>query len=247
MYKEYCGCGRQPRSEKDMCEKITDSRLSEIFAEEGRQHGYNTITAGFMAFKEFKIRWQRTSSWADFKVSDYLEDAPEQVVRDLAHTLLARMDGEGITSYSPAMTEWMCRPEFSRTYQPIYIRRSRNIAKGDGTYKSLEESYNRLISMGLVDRDETISINWMKSSDTNPRSAGTCSVLMRCLSINNNLDNESVPDIALDLALYHQLCVINAGFNLTGDGFSDKVREIEDRFPNKKDAVNELDKLFITI
>lgn len=247
MSNGYCSCERQPRSEKDMCEKITDSRLSEIFAEEGRQYGYNTITAEFMAFKEFKVNWQRTYEWADFKVSDYLEDAPEQVVRDLAHTLFARMDGEEIVSYSPAMTEWMCRPEFSKTHQPIYIRRSRNIAKGDGTYKSLEESYNRLISMGLVERDETISINWMKPSATNPRSAGTSSVLMRCLSINNNLDNANVPDIALDFALYHYLCVINAGFNLTGDGFSDKVRDMEDRFPNRKDAANELDKFFITI
>ena len=229
-----------------MCEKITDSRLSEIFAEEGRQYGYDTITAEFMAFKEFKVNWQRTYLWADFKVSDYLEDAPEQVVRDLAHTLFARMDGE-IVPYSPAMTEWVCRPEFSKTYQPIYIRRSRNIAKGDGTYKSLEESYNRLISMGLVERDETISMNWMKPSATNPRRAGTSSVLMRCLSINNNLDNANVPDIALDFALYHYLCVINAGFNLTGDGFSDKVREMDDRFPNRKDAANELNKLFITI
>ena len=247
MSNGYCSCERQPRSEKDMCEKITDSRLSEIFAEEGRQYGYDTITAEFMAFKEFKVNWQRACEWAGFKVSDYLEDAPEQVVRDLVHTLLARIDGGELVPYSPAMTEWMCRPEFSRTHQPIYIRRSRNIARGDGTYKSLEESYNRLISMGLVERDETISINWMKPSATNPRSAGTSSVLMRCLSINNNLDNANVPDIALDFALYHYLCVINAGFNLTGDGFSDKVRDMEDRFPNRKDAANVLNKLFITI
>lgn len=230
-----------------MCEKITDSRLSEIFAEEGRQYGYNTITAEFMAFKEFKVRWQRANKWAEFKVSDYLEDAPEQVVRDLAHTLLARIDGEEIVAYSPAMIEWMCSPEFSKIHQPIYIRRSRNIAKGDGTHKSLKESYNRLISMGLVERDETISINWKRPSATNPRSAGTSSALMRCLTINNNLDDEYVPDIALDFVLYHYLCVINAGFNPTGDGFNDTIRDMEARFPNRKDAVNELNKLFITI
>ena len=54
---------------------ITDEILNEIFKKVGNDFGYD-VSAEFAAYRDFKIRWQRSYKWAEFQVSDYLKDAP---------------------------------------------------------------------------------------------------------------------------------------------------------------------------
>ena len=57
----------------------TEEILNETFKKVGNDFGYET-SAEYAAFRDLKVRWQRSYKWADFQVSDYLRDAPEEVL-----------------------------------------------------------------------------------------------------------------------------------------------------------------------
>ena len=61
-----------------MCENAEnkEQQLNEIFERIGEENGMRA-TAEFAAFTDLKVKWVRTSDWAEFRVSDYLRDAPE--------------------------------------------------------------------------------------------------------------------------------------------------------------------------
>lgn len=48
----------------------TDEILNETFKKVGNDFGCDT-PAEFAAYRDFKIRWQRSYKWAEFQVSDY--------------------------------------------------------------------------------------------------------------------------------------------------------------------------------
>lgn len=68
-----------------------------IFKEVGSEHGYDSVTAKFEEFSDFKVRWQRSYRWAEFKVSDYLKDAPDSVFRALADNIFDRIQGKDVS------------------------------------------------------------------------------------------------------------------------------------------------------
>ena len=59
---------------------VTKEELNEIFERIGNDFGYRDVTAEYAPFMDMKIKWSRTSDWARFTVSDYLEEAPSEVV-----------------------------------------------------------------------------------------------------------------------------------------------------------------------
>ena len=71
----------------------TKANLIDIVREVGEKYGFVHVKAEFAAFKELKIKWKRGSTHVDFTVSDYLEDAPDDVVNGLFGYLFAKMVG----------------------------------------------------------------------------------------------------------------------------------------------------------
>lgn len=107
--------------------------LTNIFQHIGAEYGYKTVNAEYLAVKDFKVRWQRSYDWIDFRASDYLEDAPEEVLEGLARNLFDRIAGKG-TEFSTALKEWVTRPEFCQQKQKIFLERSKyvlNTAEGE--------------------------------------------------------------------------------------------------------------------
>ncbi len=66
---------------------VTDGRLTEIFSDVGCRYGYDDVRAEFSGVKDYKVRWQRSSRWAIFTVSDYMDRAPDQALYELAESL----------------------------------------------------------------------------------------------------------------------------------------------------------------
>lgn len=100
--------------------------LRNIFQHVGAEYGYKTVNAEYLAVKDFKVRWQRSYDWIDFRASDYLEDAPEEVLEGLARNLFDRIAGKG-TEFSTALKEWVTRPEFCQQKQKIFLERSKYV------------------------------------------------------------------------------------------------------------------------
>ena len=120
-------------------------RLRACFEEAGRKYGYDTINAEFISLRDMKIRWQRSYRWADFRVSDYLQDAPDEVLSSLADSLFRRITGKD-DGVSKELCDWITASSFHRAKQNVYLSRSVNLTtEVAGTFKNLRDSYNRLI------------------------------------------------------------------------------------------------------
>jgi len=219
--------------------------LTKAFKEVGLEFGFEKVEAEYSAFKEFKVRWQRSYKWADFKVSDYLEDAPEEIVRDLAKTLFGKITGDDAEGYPQAMCDHITSPEFVKRNQPVYLKRCRNITKSskseDG--RDLKDSANRLIEMGLITKKDIKNVQFRWTKESNIRKIGNCSVLMKVVTISSILDTDMIPEFVLDYCLYHEMCHLIIGFDPTAKAHGEKFSVLEDKYPKKAESVEWLKRL----
>lgn len=217
--------------------------LTESFGTVGKKYGYDNVTAEFVAIKDFKVKWQRTYKWADFKVSDYLLEAPRKVLDDLAETLFRKISGSE-ANYSTDLKEYVTSEKFLREKQPVYLRRSKKITKNEvGSAKNLRDSFNRLMEMGLVEDDENIVLSWTKENLF--KKSGYCSALMKVIVISSTFDDEIVDDYVLDFVVYHHYLVMTEGKKNFGKGTELYVDDLEDKYPEHVNAKKMLAKLNI--
>ncbi|MDR1404939.1 MAG: hypothetical protein LBJ20_05190 [Candidatus Methanoplasma sp.] len=219
----------------------TEDILRNKFREIGKEYGFDKVEAEFVAFKEFKIRWQRSYKWADFKVSDYLADAPPEVIEGLCNSLFSKITGDE-EGYSEEMCRWMTAPEFSEYKQPVYLRRSRNLTRSaKGEAKDLESAYGRLEEAGLIEKDPSVHLTWTRES--NVRKIGHCSVLMKVISISSVLDTDMIPDFVLDYCLYHELCHLIIGFDPAAGKHGEEFSKLEAKYSKREEAEEWLKRL----
>ena len=214
---------------------VSEELLTRSFADVGRRYGYDSVTAEFEEFKEFKIKWRRSCGWAEFEVSDYLTDAPREVLEGMAETIFSRIACRQRKEYPPEMLNWMTSDSFVRNKQPLYLERSRNVTKlAAGEHLDLNDSYKRLIDMGLVEYDDDIRITWTKQP--NIKRVGYCSVLMKVIIISSLFDSPAFPEFVTDYVLYHELIHMSRGFDPFGQKHSIDFRAQEQLFPMHEEA-----------
>ena len=220
---------------------MEDSNLEKLFSDVGTEHMYDSVRAEYVAYRNLKVRWQRSYRWADFKVSDYMADAPDPVISGLARTLFSRIGGE-TEAYSAEMTEWLTDPSFCREKQPIFLRRSRNLTgSSEGEYKNLKDSIDRLESEGLdVKKVNSLIVSWAKSNRM--KKAEESSVLMHVVGISDVLDDFTVPDCVVDYLVYSGICRIAAGFDPGEASVETKYGELLNKFKRKDEAKRWIDK-----
>lgn len=221
---------------------MADTALRESFRTAGREFGYYDVDAEFAAFKELKIKWQRSRGRAEFKVSDYLSDADPGMMEDMARVLFSRMAGGGAVGYPESINGWMTSEGFVRSKQPIYVRRSKNLSRSpEGKERDLRDSYRRLVDQGLAVRDDDVFMTWTK--DPNVRRVGYCSVLMKVVAISSIFDNRAIPEYVLDYVVYHELLHIMAGFDPFGRKHGPDFRREERKYPRREEAEQWLGRL----
>lgn len=206
--------------------------MQEIFAKVGKKYGYEEVEVEFAAFRDFKLKWGRSHRWITFAVSDYLEDAPENVLEGIANTIFAKIKGED-ASYPEDVVAWLTSSKFVEEHQPRYIGRCRGLSKDcTGRNHNLCKAYERLVARGLVEYDCEIAFRWGATNG----SMGRSSTLMKTVVISDKLDSEDVTEEWVDYALYTQLMHIGMGFNASGESRGDTYNALLDQFPDR-DAV----------
>jgi hypothetical protein len=209
--------------------------LNRSFSESGREHGYDSVTAEFCSFREFKIKWRRSCGWAEFEVSDYVSDAPQEVMNGLSETIFSRIARQTRKGYPKDMLEWITSDDFVERKQPLYLARARNITKSSlGEHADLSGSYQRLIELGLVGYDRDLVLRWTKQPNT--KRIGYCSVLMKVIVISSVFDAAEIPSFVRDFALYHELIHLNKGFDPFGQRHGIDFRVLEHLFPEYAEA-----------
>ena len=214
---------------------MNNQMLAAIFSVVGVRNGYDEVLAEFSPFRDFKIKWTRSYKWIAFEVSDYLCDAPEDVIESLAVSIFSRIRGDGgddPMTYGDEVCEWITSDEFVRTKQPVFVRRFRGISLSTvGDHRDLAESYRRLVDRGLVQMDRDLYLGWAPEGSS--RAVGRASVLMKVVVMSQILDSDSVPDDVFDYCLYTQVAHVGMGFNRKGERRGAEYYALLSRFPNR--------------
>lgn len=190
----------------------SEESLNERFREAGSKYGYDSVTAKFEEFQDIKVRWQRSYRWAEFKVTDYIRDAPDRIFEDLAKSIFAKINGVDC-GYPDSMKEWLLRPQFVAEKRPVYLQRYAFKTHTEGTHKDLGASMKRLADAGLVPQDLDAVVLW--TEDRYFDKLATSSVLMRTVFVSETADSPEVPDNVLDYAIYSELCRMMVDFDPT--------------------------------
>lgn len=96
--------------------------LKQIAETVGKEYGYETIDAEFSAFADFKVRWERGSKWISIMVSDYLSEAPSDIIEQLMVTIFRKIRGEQV-GYPQDVKTYLDSEDFLGTAIPLYRHR----------------------------------------------------------------------------------------------------------------------------
>lgn len=147
-------------------ENCNSGMLNRAMRNAGIRNGFEDIQAEFAAFRDFKLKWTRPYRWISFEVSDYLRNAPEDVMDSLAETMFAKMRGEEKTEYSQEVCDYLNSDGFLKENQGIYLKRFRGISKSAcGESVDLLDCHRGLTENGMVEYDSKLVIRWSSVED----------------------------------------------------------------------------------
>ena len=211
---------------------IDNEKLTAIFQDACEGTQFNEVETNFTAFRDLKLKWCRSYNWIHFDVSDYLATAPEEVILSIAEVVMSRIAGNRV-DYPEEVAEWLTSEDFVATNQPTYIHRCRGLKGPQGEFHDLNESYQRLLDRELIFEDRDIYLGWGPA--TTGRRTGFSSVLMKVVNMDGCLDNENIPEDALDYALYAQLAHISMGFDPSTTRRTEEYEELLNAYPEREE------------
>ena len=205
--------------------------VREIFATVGREYGYEDVEVDFVPYRDMKVRWQRTTEWISFSVSDYLRDAPTLVLEDFARLLFKKIAGEK-ADWSDRFRVYICDGGFVEKNRPLLLKRFKGVKPaGEHRCRSLEDSIDRLIAEGLISDVDDIEFRYASGMHR----ASHVSVVMRTVIISDRLDSEDVPEYVLDAQVYKGICQVMAGFDSGEEAYQECERRIK-RYSRMEDG-----------
>lgn len=214
------------------------------FQKVGNDFGYE-VNAEFATFRDLKLKWMRSYKWIEFQVSDYLKEAPENVIEGIARTIFSKIQGTD-GNYSDEVIEWLTSDEFVDSMQPTYISRDRRIGSPTGEHRDLRESLDRLKKQGLVTTSlDRTKLFWSRKVDED-RSAWSSS-LMRTVTVNSILDSDDVPEEVLDYVLLNQIAFIECDFGMDSEERKKTIAERMENYPGYNSINNWLSEHCLTV
>ncbi len=103
---------------------MDNKELTRIFSYAGKKKGYDSVTAVFEPHTDFKIEWARTYRWVEFKVSDYLDEAPMEAMHAMADVMFMRICGER-TKYPKELNAYLLSQEFRDAKINVWLDRKK--------------------------------------------------------------------------------------------------------------------------
>ena len=220
---------------------MDNSILTEIFADTGRDFGYESVTAEFTPFRNMKMTWIRTYKSIDIKVTDYLDDAPEDVITGLAWNLFSKITGSSDDGYPEEVSEWLGSEECIRLNLGKYLERTHALPEDHkGVCHDLQGTYENLVAKGIAKEIPNLTLRW---TDVRSRHwTGSSSAVMKTVIIPTHMDSPEVPDDLFEFNLFRLLLTLEVDFTM-GNPEKEKYRiERMASYPDSKrleDAITE--------
>lgn len=122
--------------------------ISEIAKRIGAVYGFKA-DARFMPFDDLKIRWVRTSDEISLDITDYIEDAPEEIQEGLLSTLFGKITHDMNATQDDAVVEYLNSEEFRAEHMTTFMERH-GFSELDA---DLEGIWQELKDEGVVEGD----------------------------------------------------------------------------------------------
>lgn len=179
--------------------------LEAAFENAGNELGHCSVKARFFPYRELKHTWKTTCGVTEFKVSDYLDDAPQDVLNSLAWYLICRANGircpsdaeKKYLSYSRSTDLW------ERKRARYFSRAVNLIPCGRGEFRDLTSTFSYVNSVYFQGEIRNPTLAWV---DESPKTRlGFYFAPLRLLAVNSVLDSDRVPRYVLEFVVYHEL------------------------------------------
>ena len=192
--------------------KRTKAELCDIVRPVAHERGYVLDDAVFTRNKEFNLSWLLRDRNITVRISDYVDEAPDEVVRQAAEICFDHISRRKPV-YGDVFLSYMRSDEFVLLKRPTYVRRARNLTMSTvGQTRDLVDSVQRLLDTGLL-RDSDIDnsvFTWTKTP--NYTRMGYCSTMMKVVAVSSILDDERYSDNVVDEVVYHECLHLRQGY-----------------------------------
>lgn len=179
--------------------------IAECFESVSEQLGLGPIVVDYHPYAELKHTWRQRRGMLEFKISDYLRDAPEGVNESLAWHLLSHAahtkcpDGrrDPYLSYAKSRELWLRNRD-------RYLSRARNLmVEPRGSARDLRTVFDYVNANYFSGRLRNPILAW---SNESPRQRlGFYFEPLNLMAVNRVLDSERVPRYVLEFVVYHEL------------------------------------------
>lgn len=138
-------------------------------------------------------------------MSDYVKDAPDQVLESMAVYLLSRAAGVRCPDgAAQAYLEYARSRELWNANREHYLARSRNLEVGaSGDVRNLDEVFDYVNSFYFSGKLEKPALAWTTESPA--RRLGFYFEALNILAVNKVMDADRVPRFVLEFVMYHEL------------------------------------------
>lgn len=199
--------------------------------------------ASFENFKDFKVAWNRTGIEKTYKVSDYVSDAPTEILYDFLDSVIARSTGSK-NGYSSEYIDWVTSDDFVLAKRPTYLQRSRNVSRTTvGKDREIGESLDRLMDANMICPEDIHNSYYTWTDRPSYTKIGSCNPVFRVITISSSLDSENVPEKVLDYVTYHETLHMRRGYRPHRRAHDKEFRSLERSFPEWKECEKFLTKM----
>jgi len=213
-----------------------NERFTEIISSAAEKRGLYSVHAEFIPTKDFKISWKTIGKELKVYVSDYISDAPSEVLIGLSETILDIVKRQPYR-YEKTYLDWITSDEFIIKSRQTYIRRSKNLARTpEGRERNLTDSLDKLLESGILTGKDLDNSFFTWTSRPNYRKVGYCSPMMRLVAVSSALDTLTVPDYVVDYVVYHESLHLRQGYRPGKRAHDVSFRNAEKEFPDYKKA-----------
>jgi hypothetical protein len=179
--------------------------ISEVFDSIASALGVGHASAEFGRFSDLKHTWRRRGRNVSFKVSDYLEDAPDEIIESLAWYLLSRaFDVDVSDGHCGEYLEYVRSRRMWENKRSLYLSRARGLCtEPRGRSRDLKTVFDYVNSTYFRGTIRNQMLAWVDESPA--KRLGFYFDPLDLLAVNRVFDSERVPRYVLEFVVYHEL------------------------------------------
>lgn len=218
---------------------VESYELNEIFLEVARKYDYDSfdkthLIAQFEELDELKIKWERTCSSIRFIVSDYLKDAPKEVLYNIAERLMCMITHNCPPSKS-LMVDYITSKEFRILNLDTYLSRHKVKYTGNGKRVPIQDIYDNLLKKLHMENDHETTLAWFK--DPSDESLNHCSTAFKTILIATKLDDETIPVEVLEYTLLDGIACNSMGLSADPEEMKKLSLEMRRTYPEREKVI----------